>query len=104
MLMLDALCVAVSFRRCWKAYDVPAVNPLKVGLSCHAPVPLRYSAPATVVSVMLVCVLLAIVGAEGVVCEALATAAVADEVTLPVRLPAVTTTEMVCPTSPATNV
>ena len=94
-LALDAKCVVVSFNRCVKLYDVPAVNPVNVGLSCHAPLPCRYSAPLTVLSVMLVCVLLAIVGAAGVVCAAFATAAVADDVTLPVKLLAVTTTEMV---------
>ena len=52
----EAVCVAVSFNRCVKLYDVPAVNPSKVGLSCHASVPLRYSAPLTVDSVILVVV------------------------------------------------
>jgi len=103
-LALDTKCVAVSLSRCVKLYDVPAVKPVNSGLSCHEPVPLRYSAPLTSVSVMLVVVLLAIVGAAGVVCAALATAAVADDVTLPVKLPADTTTEIDAPTSAATNV
>ena len=102
-LIADAKCVVVSFKRCVKLYDVPAVSPLNVGESCHAPVPLRYSAPLTVVSVMLVVVLLAIVGAVGVVCAAFAIAAVAADVTLPVQLLAETTTEIVFPTSAATN-
>ena len=91
----DAACVFVSFNRCVKLYDVPAVSSLNVGLSCHAPFPLRYSALFTVVSVMLVEVALAIVGAAGVFCAAFSTVAVADDVTLPVKLPAVTTTVMV---------
>jgi len=103
-LALDAKCVVVSFKRCVKLYDVPAVKPVNSGLSCHEPVPLRYSAPLTSVSVMLVVVLLAIVGAAGVVCAALATAAVADDVTLPVQLLADTTTEIDEPTSAAANV
>ena len=103
-LALETKCVGVSFNRCVKLYDVPAVNPVNSGLSCHAPVPLRYSAPLTSVSVMLVAVLLAIVGASGAVCAAFATAAVAADVTLPVKLPADTLTVMVCPTSAAANV
>ena len=103
-LFADAKCVSVSFKRCVKLYDVPAVNPVKVGLSCHVPVPLRYSAPLTSVSVMLVVVLLAIVGAAGVFCAAFATAAVADDVTLPVKLVAATTTVIVCVMSACTNV
>ena len=99
----DAAWVVVSFKRYVKEYDVPAVKPVNSGLSCHAPVPLRYSAPLTVVSVMLVVVLLAIVGAAGAVCAAFATAAVADEVTEPVQLVADTTTEMVLAMSAATN-
>ena len=43
------------------------------------------------------------VGVAGAVCVALATAAVADEVTLPVQLVADTTTEMVLAMSAATN-
>ena len=103
-LSLETKCVAVSFNRCVKPYAVPAVSPVKVGLSCHAPVSLRYSAPLTSVNVMLVVVLLFIVGAAGVVCAAFATAAVADDVTLPVQLLAVTTTEIAVPTSAAANV
>jgi hypothetical protein len=102
-LAADTVCVAVSFRRCVKLYDVPAVNPLNVGLSCHEPLASLYSALLTVVSVMLLAVLLAIVGAAGVVCAAFATAAVADEVTLPVQLLADTTTLIVAPTSAAAN-
>ena len=56
------------------------------------------------VSVILVVVLLDIVGAAGVVCAALATAAVADDVTLPVQFEADTLTVMVAPTSAAANV
>ena len=96
-------CVAVSFKRCVKLYAVPAVSPVNVGLSCHEPVPLRYSAPLTMVSVILVVVLLAIVGAAGVVCAALATADVAEDVTLPVQFEADTLTVMVAPTSAAAN-
>ena len=100
----DAACVFVSFNRCVKLYDVPAVNPLNCGPSCHAPFPLRYSALFTVVSVMLFVVLLAIVGAAGAFCAALATVAVAADVTLPVQLLAVTLTFTVLPTSAAANV
>jgi len=91
-------CVAVSFNLCVNEYDVPAVSTPNVGLSCHAPFPLRYSALFTAVSVMLFVVALAIVGAAGVLCAALATAAVAPDVTLPVKFVADTVTEMVCPT------
>ena len=103
-LALETKCVAVSFKRCVKLYDVPAVKPVKSGLSCHEPVPLRYSAPLTSVSVMLVVVLLAIVGAAGVVCAALATADVAEDVTLPVQFEADTLTVMVAPTSATAKV
>ena len=63
-----------------------------------------YSQPLTVVSVMVVDVLSANVGAAGAVCCALVTVAEPAEVTLPVQLAAVTVTVMVAPMSSATNV
>ena len=54
---------------------------------------------------MLVVVLLAKVGIVGtVVCAAFVTLAVGDEVTLPLQLAAVTTTDIVFPMSACTNV
>jgi len=103
-LSLEIKCVSVCFNLCVNEYDVPAVRPTNVGLSCHVPPPLRYSPPPISVSVMLVVVLLANVGAPGVACAALATVAVAVDVALPVKLPADTVTEMVCPTSAAAKV
>jgi hypothetical protein len=100
----EARWVAVSALRCVKGYDVEAVNPLKVVEDWNAP-PLRlYSHPETVVSVILLGVLLAMVGAAGAVCVALVTATVAGEVTLPLQLAAETTTVMVLPMSAATKV
>ena len=102
-LSAETKCVSVCFSRCVNWYDVLAVRPSNSGLSCHEPVPLRYSALVTAVSVMLVVVLLAIVGAAGVVAVALATVAVAADVTLPVQLLAETLTFTVLPTSAAAN-
>ena len=81
------------------------VNPLKTTGVCQAlPPSLLYSQPAMALSVMLVDVLLAIVGAAGAVCAALATAVVGVEVTLPVQLAAVTVTVIVFPISACAKV
>ena len=86
-----------------KLYDVFGVKPSKVVEDCHAPLPKRYSHPVMVLSVMLVAVLDAIVGAEGAAWVALATVAVAGDVTLPEQLAAFTTTLIGLLTSAATS-
>ena len=63
-----------------------------------------YSHPETVVSVILVAVLPALVGATGVDCAALITVAVGDEVTLPLQLADVTSTVIVLLISACANV
>ena len=88
----DAEWVVVSARRWVKLYDVPDESPVKALEGCHEPVPMRYSHPGTVASVMLVVVLLDMVGAAGAAWAILATVTVLPEVTLPVQFAAVTTT------------
>ena len=61
----DARCVGVSASRCLKLYAVLGVNPVKVVDDCQAPPLMLYSHPVTVVSVIVVLVADAKVGAEG---------------------------------------
>ena len=71
------------------------VKSLNVVIVCHAPPFIRYSPPFISLSIMLVVVLLANVGALGAVCVAFVMTAVAAEVMLPSQLAAVTVTVMV---------
>ena len=89
----EAKCVAVSARRWMNVYDVFGVNPSNTGDDCHdVPAFRLYSQPETLVSVILVGAPLDLVGAEGAVWLAFATAAVLEDVTLPLQFAAVTTT------------
>ena len=95
-LAAEGRCVAVCAILWVKLYDVFAVRPLNVAEVTQPVVPLWYSIPAIVLSVMLVVVLLAIVGAAGAGGPAaLATAAVDTDVTVPDRFDAVTFTIIV---------
>ena len=80
------------------------VNPLKVTELCQVPPFTRYSQPEILFNVTLVEVLLAKVGAAGAVCVALATTAVAAEVTVPLQFAADTITVITLSISAATKV
>ena len=55
------------FMRWEKLYGVFMSSPVNVGLSCHAPSPIRYSQPSTAARVTLLIVALALAGGLGAV-------------------------------------
>ena len=103
-LAADSRWVAVSVKRWVNVYAVEGVNPVNTGEDWKVPPLMLYSQPATVDSVMVSGVLLAIVGAAGADGVAFPMVAVAAEVMVPEQFEADTSTEIVSPMSAAWRV
>ena len=100
----EAEWVSVAAIRAVNVYSVLGVNPLNVVVVCHTPPPLLYSAPAMVLSVMLVAVLLNRVGALGAFCVSFSTGPTGADITLPPQFAAVTVTVIILSMSANTKV
>ena len=89
-LAAEARCVEVSAMRCVKKYSVLGVKPLNVGEVCQLPPFILYSQPSTSLSMMLVAVFDANVGAAGAACVILLMTSVNSFVASPTVLLAFT--------------